>query len=84
MPFASHVNVTTKEDAMKKYRNSELCKCKFTEIEKIISSDSEPVYINLIYFDRNSKESTEHSITECKPYIQKLLTEEEFKAKINK
>ena len=71
-----------KGNAMKKYRNSGLCKCQFTEIEKIISSDSEPFYINLIHFDTNSKESTEHTITECKPYIQKLLTEEEFKAKI--
>jgi len=68
---------------MKKYRNSELCKCKFTEIEKIISSNSKVSYINLIHFDEGSKESTEHTITECKPYIQKLLTEEEFKAKIN-
>ena len=67
-----------------KYRNSELCKCKFTEIEKIISTiDSKPIYINLIHSDEGSKESTEHSITECKPYIQKLLTEKEFKAKIN-
>ena len=51
-----------------KYRNSELCKCKFTEIEKIISTiDSTPIYINLIHFKEGSKQATEHTITECKP-----------------
>ena len=54
---------------MKKYRNSELCICKFKEIEKIISTiDSTTIYINLIHCEEGSKEFTEHTITECKPY----------------